>query len=199
MSKYKNIKIGVLALQGDFEKHLEHIEKVDAIGVQIKLPGQLDNIDGLIIPGGESTTLDKLINRFDLRKPLSDFAQKKPVYGTCAGMIMVAKNIENNQAKVTPLGLIDIDVERTAYGRQVFSFDDNLDCKFGTELLSIPVSFIRAPIITRCGEHVEILAVYSEKPVLVKEGKILAGSFHAELGDDTRILEYFIDSFLLPS
>lgn len=198
MSKYKDVKIGVLALQGDFEKHLEHIAQVGAVGVQIKLPKQLAEIDGLIIPGGESTTIDKLIDRFELRQPLIDFAAKKAVYGTCAGMIMVAKNIENNQAHVTPLGLIDIDVERTAYGRQVFSFDENIDCKLDGEISSVPVSFIRAPIITRCGEQVEKLAVYLGKPVLVKEGNILAGSFHAELGEDTRILEYFIERFLLP-
>ena len=164
----------------------------------IKLPGQLEDIDGLIIPGGESTTMDKLIDRFDLREPLKKFAQTKPVYGTCAGMIMVAKDIIENQAGVTPLGLIDIDVERTAYGRQVHSFDTILKADFNGIQAEIPAAFIRAPIIRRLGEQIDILAVYDEKPVLVKERNILAGSFHSELGDDTTLLEYFLERFLLP-
>ena len=114
-------------------------------------------------------------------------------------MIMVSKHIEQNQANVTPLGLIDIDVLRTGYGRQVHSFDTVLNAKLSGNDVKLPASFIRAPIITRCGEQINILAVYDENPVLVEKGNILAGSFHSELDENTTLAEYFLNRFLLSS
>ena len=126
MNRYKDLHIGLLALQGDFANHKAQLDLLGVKNSLVKLPADLEAIDGLIIPGGESTTMDKLMDRFELREPLKQFGKSKPVWGTCAGMILLAKAIEQNQAKVTPLGLMDIDVERTAYGRQVFSFDETL-------------------------------------------------------------------------
>jgi len=195
MSKYKNLNIGVLALQGDFESHQRRIIAVGADSTLVKLPVDLENIDGIIIPGGESTTMDNLIDRFDLRQPLKQFGRTHPVWGTCAGMIMLAKDIVDNQAKVQPLELMDIDVIRMGYGRQVFSFEDNIMARLDDRNVEMTATFIRAPVISRIGENVQTLAVYHGAPVLVSEGNILASSFHTELDDDTTLLEYFLNKF----
>lgn len=195
MSKYKNLNIGVLALQGDFESHQRRLISLGADSTLVKLPDHLVNIDGIIIPGGESTTMDNLIDRFDLRQPLAQFGRTHPVWGTCAGMIMLAKDIVDNQAKVQPLGLMDIDVVRMGYGRQVFSFEDNIMARLDNSNIEMKATFIRAPVISRIGKNVQSLAVYHGAPVLVSEDNILASSFHTELDDDTTLLEYFLDKF----
>ena len=195
MSKYKNLNIGILALQGDFESHQRRLISVGADTTLVKLPVDLERIDGIIIPGGESTTMDNLIDRFNLRGPLEQFGQSHPVWGTCAGMIMLAKDIVDNQAKVQPLGLMDIDVIRMGYGRQVFSFEDNILTRLNNTDIEMKATFIRAPVISRIGENVQSLANYHGSPVLVSEGNILASSFHTELDDDTTLLEYFLDEF----
>lgn len=197
MNKYRNIKIGVLALQGDFERHLEQINSIGAKGFEIKQPHQLEKIDSLIIPGGESTTMNILIDRLELREPLIDFVGCKPVYGTCAGMIMLAKNINDNLASVSPLQAIDIDVVRNGYGRQVYSFETPVTATLTNKQVELMVSFIRAPKISRIGKNVEVLASYDNGPVLVAENRILASSFHTELTEDTVLLKYFFDNFLL--
>ena len=197
MSKYSDLKIGVLALQGDFECHLQQINSIGASGFEIKQPQQLEKIDSLIIPGGESSTMNILIDRFELREPLIDFVSSKPVYGTCAGMIMLAKNINDNLALVSSLKAIDIDVIRNGYGRQVFSFETSITAKFNNKQVELMVSFIRAPKISRIGESVKVLASYENSPVLVAENRILASSFHTELTQDTVLLKYFLDNFLL--
>ncbi|RKX19560.1 MAG: pyridoxal 5'-phosphate synthase glutaminase subunit PdxT [Candidatus Zixiibacteriota bacterium] len=197
MSKYSDLKVGVLALQGDFECHLRQINSIGAKGFEVKHPQQLEDIDGLIIPGGESSTMNILIDRFELREPLIDFVSSNPVYGTCAGMIMLAQNINDNLALVSPLKAIDIDVIRNGYGRQVFSFETPIKAKLNNRQIELMVSFIRAPKISRIGQNVKVIASYNDSPVLVVENRILASSFHTELTKDTTLLKYFIDNILL--
>lgn len=193
-----NLTVGVLALQGDFERHRHQFDLLGVRSSEVRLPGHLNGLAGLVIPGGESTTMDKLLDRFELRGPLLDFAATRPVFGTCAGMVMLSKKVEDNQSKVTPLGLIDIDVVRNGYGRQLYSFQTELEADLGGEPVKLKGTFIRAPGITRIGKGVVTLAVYRGSPVLVCEGRVLAGSFHTELDDDTTLLEFFMQKFLLP-
>ena len=196
MNENKNIKVGILTLQGDFERHQHQIYLLGAIPVEVRLAEDLAELSALIIPGGESTTMSILLDRFNLRRPLMAFAQSHPVYGTCAGMILLSKNIENNISTVKSLGLIDIDINRNGYGRQVHSFETELEFKYEDTARKINVSFIRAPRVTRVGKGVMVLAEYRGYPVLVREKNILASSFHAELDDDTSVLKYFLDNFL---
>ncbi len=196
MKDYSKLKVGVLALQGDFERHHHQLVSLGVDVTLVRLPVDLQPIHGLIIPGGESTTMDKLTNRFNLRKPLAEFGRSKPVWGTCAGMIMLAKNIVDNQAGVEPLGLMDIDVVRMGYGRQVFSFEDSLKANLNGDLVKLKAAFIRAPMITRIGDNVKTLAEHDGVPVLVTEKNIMASSFHTELDDDTTLLEYFLKKFV---
>ena len=195
---YSSLKVGVLALQGDFELHERQVKSLGAQSVQVRLPKHLDGLDGLVMPGGESTTMDILIDRFKLREPLAAFGRSKPIYGTCAGMILLAQGVVENQAGVKTFGLIDIDVSRNDYGRQIFSFDEELTARLGEKTVTFRASFIRAPRIVRCGKDVETLSVFNESPVLVRQNRILAASFHAELERDTTLLEYFFNDFLLP-
>jgi 5'-phosphate synthase pdxT subunit len=194
ISKAKTI--GVLALQGDYAAHEKQLNLLGAKTVEVRLPIDLEGLDALILPGGESTTMDKLIDRFGLRQPLTDFCKSKPVWGTCAGMIMLSKKIENNQSHVTPLGILDIDVLRNGYGRQVFSFEDKIDVSLGNGTAKLAATFIRAPKITRLGKDVKVLGELLNEPVLIIQKNILASSFHTELGNDTTLLKYFISSFL---
>lgn len=196
MKDYGKLTIGVLTLQGDFERHLHQITLLGAKPRSIKLPRDLTGTDALIIPGGESTTMNILIDRFDLRQPLLEFGRSRPVYGTCAGMIMLSRNIINNKSGVVPLHLIDIDVDRNGYGRQIFSFEDVLKVDLGEGLREINVDFIRAPKVVRVGEDVKVLVEHDGLPVMVASGHILASSFHAELENDISILKYFADNFL---
>ncbi len=196
MSDYSNVTVGILALQGDFERHAHQLEILGAKVVEVRVAEQLETIDGLIIPGGESTTMDILIDRFRLRTPLQTFGNTKPLWGTCAGMILLAKKIEDNQAGITPLGLLDIDVVRNGYGRQVHSFETPLPAKLGGTDVTLNATFIRAPRITRVGKNVKSLAYYEDSPVLVTERTIMASSFHTELDDDTTLMAYFLDKTL---
>lgn len=195
MAKFSNLKIGVLALQGDFERHQHQLVSLGVDVTLVRLSVDLENIDGLIVPGGESTTMDKLIDRFNLRQPLIDFGKRKPVWGTCAGMIMLGKAIVDNQAKVEPLGLMDIDVVRTGYGRQVFSFEENITAHLNGHDTVLKATFIRAPVIKRLGKEVKALAYYDDIPVLVMERNLMASSFHTELDDDTTLLQFFLSKF----
>jgi 5'-phosphate synthase pdxT subunit len=197
MKKYNDILVGVLALQGDFERHQTQLHDIGAKALQVKLPTDLERIDALIIPGGESTTMDKLIDQFDLRVPITEFAESKPIWGTCAGMIMVSKNIDHNLANVKPLKLMDIDVIRNGYGRQIYSFEKKLKVQLNGHTKNLNAYFIRAPKVVRFGKKVNSLALYDESPVLVSESNILASSFHTELDNDTTLLRYFLDNFLL--
>ncbi|MBU8932872.1 MAG: pyridoxal 5'-phosphate synthase glutaminase subunit PdxT [candidate division Zixibacteria bacterium] len=191
------MNIGVLALQGDFERHIHQLSLLGAGMTEVRTATQLNEIDGLIIPGGESTTMNILFDRFDLRQPLTDYGHSRPVWGTCAGMIMLAMKIEDNQANVRTLGLMDVDVVRTGYGRQVNSFDVPLTARLNDDEVTLRATFIRAPRICRTGKNVKTLASYDGDPVLVIEGHLMASSFHTELDDDCTLLEFFLRRFVL--
>jgi len=181
--------IGVLSLQGDFFEHIKMLESIGASTVQIRTPEQLDTIDGLIIPGGESTTITQLIDLYDFRKIIQNKASEGlAVWGTCAGMIVIAKNLTDLRPK--PLNLIDIEVSRNAFGRQKDSFETYLNIT-GIDQGPFRSVFIRAPLVTKTGKTVEVLATIKKLPVAVKEANILCTSFHPELTDDNRIHKFF--------
>ena len=180
------MKIGVLALQGDFDAHRRRLEELGAEVVLVRKPEQLDQLDGLIIPGGESGTFLKLLGEEGLAK-VKDFVRVKPTFGTCAGCILLATDVEN--PKQSGLGALDITVRRNAYGRQI---DSSIrEGKFLSE--PIEMVFIRAPKIERVGQGVEVIATEGKDPVLVRKGKTMAATFHPELSDDRRIHQYFLD------
>jgi len=180
------MKIGVLALQGDFDAHRKRLEELGAEVVLVKKPEQLDEIEGLIIPGGESSTFLKLLGEQGFAR-LKEFVRLKPTFGTCAGAILLAKEVENPQQ--TGLGAIDIGIRRNAYGRQVDS-----SIREGTfNGTPIEMVFIRAPKIERVGPQVEVLATQGKDPVVVQQGNILASTFHPELTGDVRVHQAFLD------
>ncbi len=191
--RYSNLKIGVLAIQGDYERHESQIHLIGATPRLVKLPRDLKGLDGIIFPGGESTTMSIMLDRHQLRKPLIEYCETHPVYGSCAGMIMMARKIEDNISEVEPLGLLDIDVVRNGYGRQVFSFEDTVEITTPDGKIALKAAFIRAPLVTRIGRGVDTLAMFKGSSVLVSQRNFLAGSFHAELYDDTTLLRLFID------
>ena len=180
------MKIGVLALQGDFDAHRRRLEELGAEVVLVRKPEQLNDLDGLVIPGGESGTFLKLLGQDGFAK-LKDFVRDKPTFGTCAGCILLATEVEN--PKQAGLGALDITVRRNAYGRQIDS-----SIREG-QFLNEPVEmvFIRAPKIERVGAEVEVIATEGKDPVLVRKGKTLAATFHPELSDDRRIHQYFLE------
>jgi len=182
----------VLAIQGDYGAHERQLLKVEAQPVEIRLPKQLDTIDSLIIPGGESTTMNIMIDRFGLREPLIEFGRTKPVFGTCAGMIMLASEIESNISNVQPLRLLDVKVDRNGYGRQIHSSEERITADLDGRSAELAVAFIRAPRVLAVGPGIKVMATYRNDPALVRKGNILAAAFHAELGDDTTLLEYFL-------
>jgi 5'-phosphate synthase pdxT subunit len=184
------MKIGVLALQGAFREHSNTLRKLGAETVEVRLPQQLAGLDGLIIPGGESTTIGKLAAEFGLIDPLRDFAQTHPTWGTCAGMIFLAKEIGFDRQPI--LGLMDITVNRNAFGRQVDSFEVDLPMPILGDAPFHAV-FIRAPLVTAVGEDVQVLARLADGSIVaVQQGHWLATAFHPELTDDTRLHEYFL-------
>ena len=191
------MKIGVLALQGAFIEHINMLKTLGVQAVEVRLPEQLADLDGLIIPGGESTTIGKLARRFGMMEPLRDFAVAKPVWGTCAGMIFLAKEIGNGTAgRDQPLlGLMDIEVARNAFGRQVDSFETGLDISVfshGDKRL-FPAVFIRAPKLVAAKGDAEIIAALPDgTAVAAQQGHWLVTSFHPELTGDSRFHEYFL-------
>ena len=183
--------LGVLAIQGDF---LEHIQTLDRLGVpsrEIRMPGQLDEVDGLIIPGGESTTIVQLIDIYGFRTKLTEKVESGlPVWGTCAGMIVIADELTNHRPE--PLHLMDINVSRNAFGRQVDSFEADLQIG-GIEGPPFRCVFIRAPVVNSMGAEVRVLArLPDDRPIAVRQGNLLGTSFHPELTDDTRVHELFV-------
>lgn len=186
------MKIGVLASQGAFAEHILTLHKLDVEAIPIRLPVELKGIDGLVLPGGESTTISKLMDAYALMQEVSSLAKSgMPVFGTCAGMILLSKKISGNTT--TPLGLMDITVKRNAFGRQVDSFETELEIPaLGKE--PYPAVFIRAPIVESCEKNVEVLARLKDKTIVaVKQDKLLATAFHPELTDDLRFHRYFLD------
>lgn len=180
-------KIGVLALQGDFEAHRNAIERAGAQAVEVRSAEDLHALDGLVIPGGESTTMLKLLDLENLSEPLRKFGQDKPIFGTCAGAILLASEVLNPPQE--SLGLMDLTVERNAYGRQIDSRIAQIDLQ-GKPAEAV---FIRAPVIRRVGPATKVLAKYLDAPVLVEEGKHMVATFHPELTSDERIYRHFLE------
>ena len=188
------MRIGVLALQGAFIEHIQMLEKLGTTAVSVRLPADLEGLDGLIIPGGESTTIGKLAVQYQLLEPLRQFARAKPVWGTCAGMILMANEIGRDQPL---LGVMDIVVERNAFGRQIDSFEVDLDVPAlangsGTAV-PFPAVFIRAPRLVAANGEAEVLAKLADgTAVAAQQGHWLVTSFHPELTDDDRFHRYFL-------
>lgn len=183
------MKVGVLGLQGDFREHLQMLESLGADARDVRTIAQLEEVQGLILPGGESTTISLLLERTGLMKTLQKKGQQGfPIYGTCAGMILLANELTNYPQSY--LGLMDIAVKRNAYGRQIDSFEATLDIK---SIGPFHVVFIRAPQIERVGPKVEILAEHNGVPVIAREKNILVSSFHPELTGNTGIHRYFLN------
>ena len=182
-------RVGVLALQGDFEAHGKALARAGAEAVEVRSANQLQGIDALVIPGGESSTMLKILDAEGMLGPLREFGETHPVFGTCAGAILVAKEVTNPVQ--TSLGLVDIGVERNGYGRQLDSRIAQLTGEgIGEHLEAV---FIRAPIIRRVGENARVLATYQGHPVLVEQGRHLVATFHPELTADSRIHELFLE------
>jgi pyridoxal 5'-phosphate synthase pdxT subunit len=179
-------KIGVLALQGDFEAHRNALGRAGAHAVEVRSAEDLDSIDGLVIPGGESTTMLKLLNIEGLFEPLRSFGRTKPIFGTCAGAILLASEVLKPPQQ--SLALMDMTVERNAYGRQI----DSRIAPIELDGDAAEAVFIRAPVIRRVGPQSNVLATYLDAPVLVEEGKHMVATFHPELTNDVRIYKHFL-------
>jgi pyridoxal 5'-phosphate synthase pdxT subunit len=179
-------KIGVLALQGDFEAHRKAIERAGARALEVRTEPDLDRVDGLIIPGGESTTMLKLLDAENLLAPICSFGSRKPIFGTCAGAILLASEVSHPEQP--SLGLMDLSVQRNAYGRQI----DSRIARIELNGQSSEAVFIRAPIIRRIGPDSHILARYENTPVLVEQGRHMAATFHPELSPESPVHQYFI-------
>jgi 5'-phosphate synthase pdxT subunit len=186
------VRIGVLALQGDFARHARALARCGAEAVEVRKPEQLTDLDGLIIPGGESTTLLKLMEAWGFVPALEKFhGAGKPIFGTCAGLILLAREVAN--PRQFSLGFIDVGVERNAYGRQRESFEAQGRAQLGGGDTPVEMVFIRAPRIRRTGPEVQTLARHAGEPVLARQGQVLVATFHPELTDDPSVHAYFCD------
>jgi 5'-phosphate synthase pdxT subunit len=193
------MKVGVLALQGAFREQVETLEALGAAASLVKTPEQLAGVDAIVLPGGESTTVDKLLDSSGLRTPLRDALRDgMPALAVCAGLIVLAREVVDGRPDQQPLGAIDVTVRRNGYGRQRESFEADLRVR---QLAGDPFTgdlfrgvFIRAPVIERVGSRVEVLAEYDGKPVLGRDGKVLFATFHPELAGDLRVHQLFLDS-----
>lgn len=188
------MKIGVLALQGDFQEHRAVLRRIGVETIEVRLPGHLDEIDGLIIPGGESTTIGKLAVAYQLIEPLRRFGERRPIWGTCAGAIFLSRDVRRQQPL---LGLMEIQVARNAFGRQVDSFEIDLDVPVLEKVQpgggSYHAVFIRAPLIESAADGVQILAKLEDgRIVAAQQGHLLATSFHPELTQDDRFHRFFM-------
>lgn len=188
-------KVGILSLQGDFAAHGAALERLGAEPVYVREVAQLDQIEGLIIPGGESTTMLKLLKYEGMMEGLAEFGRRKPVFGTCAGAILMAKGVTNPAQE--SLQLMDVGVERNAYGRQldsrVVKLEPEPDFEQRTAPGELEAVFIRAPIIRHVGDGARVLARYKGDPILVEQGRHLAATFHPELTGDSRIHQLFLE------
>lgn len=182
------MKIGVLAIQGDYEAHGRVLQKLGAKVAYVRKPEELDSVDALVIPGGESTTLLKFLEKRDFFSKLGTFVKTKPTFGTCAGAILLAKEVEGPSQP--SLGALDLRIRRNAYGRQLESSIRHAETTF--EGGPMEMVFIRAPKIERVGKDIEVLARESGDPVLVRQGKIMAATFHPELSSDVRVHQAFL-------
>jgi 5'-phosphate synthase pdxT subunit len=190
LTKHYKPRVGVLAIQGDYAAHAAALVEAAAEPVEVRRPEQLEGLDGLILPGGESTTVLRFLDRMNFFDTLKEFCAAKPVFGTCAGAILLAREVLNPPQR--SLGLLDATVERNAYGRQI----DSAILTEPTELPGGPLEmvFIRAPKLTEIGEGVHVLASREGSPVLVRQGSIMAATFHPELSADRRVHRLFVDA-----
>jgi len=186
------MRVGVLALQGDFALHARALAKCGVEAVEVRKPAELDAVEGLIIPGGESTTLLKLMDAWDFAPAIAKFhGSGKPIFGTCAGLILLAREVES--PRQFSLGLIDLSVERNAYGRQRESFEASGVATLDAGPVQLEMVFIRAPRIRRVGPSVQVLAEYEGEPVMARQGRVLVATFHPELTESTTVHRYFCD------
>jgi 5'-phosphate synthase pdxT subunit len=189
--------VGLLTLQGDYAKHRQAFRDLGRETFDVRRPGELEKVSCLVIPGGESTTLSRLIDRTGLRRPLREFAAEKPVLGTCAGLIMLARELADEPPErhgVATLGVLDCTVQRNGYGRQIDSFTAPVPVgRLNGSGAPFPAVFIRAPRIVAVGPDVEILARYEDEPVAVRQGGIMGLTFHPELTGDARLHRAFLD------
>lgn len=186
------MKVGVLGLQGDVQKHVRALDLAGATPVVVKRSEQLADVDALILPGGESTTIGKLLARFGFLDPTRDRVRRgMPLYGTCAGLISMARTVSGNEPAPHRLEVMDVTVRRNAYGRQVDSFESEIDVLDWA--LPLRVAFIRAPAIEAVGDDVEVLARHEDAPVLVRQGRLLASTFHPEITGEHRVHELFLE------
>jgi len=185
------VKIGVLALQGAVAEHIQMLSALETEVIPVRTPSELDGLDALVIPGGESTTISKLLSDYGLMQPIRELAEQGfPIFGTCAGLVLLAKRVSN--LEMEPIGVMDIEVKRNAFGRQVDSFEANLEIP-ALHNGTFHGVFIRAPIIEKTENGVEVLCQLNDRPVAVRQGKLLACAFHPELTDDLRLHRYFLD------
>jgi 5'-phosphate synthase pdxT subunit len=188
------VKVGVLALQGAFREHREVLDALGVATVEVRVPEHLSGIDALVLPGGESTTMTRLLETSGLREPLVDrLRDGLPAFGTCAGLILLAAEVRDGRADQVPLGALDVTVRRNGYGRQRDSFEAVLTAT-GLTGAGFPGVFIRAPVVERVGPDVEVLAVHDDRPVLVRQGAVWASTFHPELSGDLRVHQQFVQS-----
>ena len=186
-------KVGVLALQGAVAAHAEALAALGAVPVEVRVPSDLSGVEALVLPGGESTTLSRLLTTSGLFEPLAEVvASGLPVLGTCAGMILLAGEVLDGRPDQRCLGALDVSVRRNAFGRQVESFEADLDVE-GLRGGGFPAVFIRAPVVERAGEGVEVLARIDGRPVLCRQGPVMAAAFHPELSEDLRLHRMFLD------
>jgi 5'-phosphate synthase pdxT subunit len=186
-------KVGVLALQGASRRHAEALAALGAHPVEVRTPEDLSGVEGIVLPGGESTTMSKLLQLSGLFDPLAErLAAGMPAFGTCAGLILLSSRILDGRADQRSFGILDVDVRRNGFGRQVDSFETDLDVD-GVGGGAFPAVFIRAPVIERVGDGVEVLAMVAGQPVLCRQGRVLAAAFHPELSDDLRLHQLFLE------
>lgn len=191
--KYSHLRIGVLAFQGDVREHMQVLSALGAQVVKVRRPEELSSVDALVIPGGESSVMDKLVRQFGMQQPLrTAIADGLPVFGTCAGLIMMADNIVDAIIEQESIGGLHVDVRRNAFGTQIDSFEVDLPMPGVSEDL-IPATFIRAPIVERVGDGVRVISQLQDgRIVAVEQGNLLGISFHPEVNGDTRVHEYFL-------
>ena len=187
------IKVGILELQGDFGLHHKILQELGYDSYSVKESADLESLDGLIIPGGESTTMSLLIDSFNLRKSILDFSKENPILGTCAGLILMARAIED-ESKVNPLGILDIEVSRNAYGRQIMSRKENITIESDSKTFDMEVTLIRAPKILKINKSINVIAEIDNSPAAVFDGRHMGLSFHPELNGVTFFHEMLFSS-----
>ena len=187
------IKVGILELQGDFGLHHKILQELGYDSYSVKESADLESLDGLIIPGGESTTMSLLIDSFNLRKSILDFSKENPILGTCAGLILMAKVIED-ESKVNPLGILDVGVSRNSYGRQIMSSKENIVIELDSKIFNMEVTLIRAPKILKINKNINVIAEIDNSPAAVFDGKHMGLSFHPELNGVTFFHEMLFSS-----